>query len=465
MKKIKQTLRKPSIVEEVAALFNAPGGSAQPGTATKSIEDVLAEFARQHAVEIEKMIETRLAEVQKNTSTAQRQRAIDALLAKGRGAAVIKETGHVEVHPDEQLGLDVAFVFRACAKAARSQTSPLEVLKEWAQALKSDGDDRGERIFMSMKKTQEKALSASSSSGAGMLIPEPMLQEITLLLRAAVIIETAGVQHIDMPNGNLTVLNEATSVTASYGQELANITPSQGSLEAQKMSAKKLTSLTIISNDLLAYNSIAADQWVRDQIVRTFAVRKDLGLLRDDGESNTMKGIRWLTIADNVVPRSTDGGGSVTLDTVNNDLQDCISRLEQGNIPMVRPTWAMSPRTKNFLMKLLNGLGLPVFGAEMAEKGTLKGYPFLVSTNVPNNLGTGGDESELYFFDAAQFIVGEARNLEIMADVSATIDVNGTPQNVFQRDAVAIRAIAAHDCMFRYQGAESTVVTQVDWYT
>ncbi len=434
--------------------------------ADKAFQTMLEQASERQKTELKSMLDGHMKDVEKKLGDSSR-RTIDAF-RDGAGTVYDSRTGKTFVNPSEKAGTGCAMMFRALAQSRREHKAVDVVLQEWGDLDQKNGlGTKTHEARESFIATREKALSAQNTTGAGILIPEPMFAEITELLRARVVVESAGPRFIDMPNGNMTVGNEETSMTATYGPELGAIAPSQGSLGAQKLVAKKEVGLVGISNDLIRYApGDSANMFVRDQIVKTFAVRKDLGLLRDDGSLDTMKGIRWSALAANVVARSLNGSSNVTLDTVNNDIQNCVSRLEQLNIPMVKPVWFMSPRTKNFLMKLLNGLGIKIFGVEMAERGTLLGHPYFVTTNIPNTLGAGGDESELYLIDIDQMIVGNARSLEI--DVSADgsyTSSGGTQLNAFQRDESLIRAIAAHDCLFRYSGNEITVVTALDWFT
>src|SRR3546814_7122383 len=75
------------------------------------------------------------------------------------------------------------------------------------------------------------------------------------------------------------------------------------------------------------------------------------------------------------------------------------------NIPMTQCGYIMSPRTLLFLENLRDGNGNKAF-PEVAE-GRLGIYPIGVTTSVPDNLGAGTNESEIYFGDFAQFQIGD----------------------------------------------------------
>jgi len=143
-------------------------------------------------------------------------------------------------------------------------------------------------------------------------------------------------------------------------------------------------------------------------------------------------------------------------------LEHAIDRLESANVRMIRPGWLMAPRTKNFLMKLRDGNGNRVYREDM-HNGMLENLPFRTTTNIPTNLGVGGDESEIYLVDFATIIVGEAFDLEVMVSDQASFTQNGQ-QNGFQQDETLVRALMAHDINARQRGREITVITEVDWF-
>lgn len=423
------------------------GGATTTTTETKtSPEDVYKRF--------EQLLDGKLALHSKAIDeklSAHHKRAVDVL--REGAPAVQTADGRTLINPSEKRGLAAADFVRivAAAKYHSAQrgahVSPLQIAKEWKR-------DRMVEHF-------EKAVQAQDAASAGLLVPEPVMAEVTELLRAAVVIEASGAVSVPMPNGNLSLNHQETSATAQYLGEVAPITPSQPTFGRMKLSAKKIGAMVPISNDFLRYAVPQANTIIRDDLVNTLAVRKDLALIRDDGTQDTPKGLRWLAPAVNVVPRTLDAG-NVTLETVTNDLIDAIDRLESANIRMVRPGWLMAPRTKNFLAKLRDGNGNRIYRDEM-RGGSLEGLPFKTTTNIPTNLGVGGDESEIYLVDFAGIIVGEAFDLEVVVSDQASFTQNGQ-QNGFQQDETLVRALMAHDINARQRGREITVITEVDWF-
>jgi HK97 family phage major capsid protein len=104
----------------------------------------------------------------------------------------------------------------------------------------------------------------------------------------------------------------------------------------------------------------------------------------------------------------------------------------------------------------------PVWRAEMAEKGTLLGFPFKISDQIPENLGGGANESEVYFGDFADLLITMFGETRVDATTEGAYDDAGTLRSTFSRDETAIRVIAAHDLTQRHDGAFS-VIQAVIW--
>lgn len=326
--------------------------------------------------------------------------------------------------------------------------------------------DPGRAASMAKKAGDEymaKALNESVFEAGGALVPEDFMAEVIELLRAATVVRAAGASTVPMPRGSISMPYQATSMTASYEGELANAPPSQPSFGQLVLSAKKLTGLVPISNDLLrdAASSPAVDALVRDDMVQSFSRREDLAFIRGDGASNTPKGMLNLAIAANKFAAS--GGASPSASQISSDLHDLMLKLEDLNIPMSRAAWIMAPRTASAIMRSRDsGDNGYLFRDEM-RGGTLNGLPFFKTTSIPTNLGGGTDESELYLADFASLVIGDAMSLEVSVhEGGAYHDGTGVVSGI-STDQTVVKGISRHDFGARQRGQEIAVLTGVQW--
>jgi HK97 family phage major capsid protein len=145
---------------------------------------------------------------------------------------------------------------------------------------------------------------------------------------------------------------------------------------------------------------------------------------------------------------------------VTADLGAAITRVMSANVLFVNPGWVLPPRIWNYLATLRNSQGALAF-PEMAG-GVLMGFPFKICTQIPVNLGTGTNESEVYFVNWVDCVIGEALNLMIdVSDTAAYYDGSAVVAP-FSQDQTVIRVISEHDFNMRYVYS-AAMITGVIW--
>jgi len=342
-----------------------------------------------------------------------------------------------------------------------------------------------------------RALVASTGPAGGFILPPDYMNEIIELLRPAAVVRGSNPRVIPMPRGTMTLPGQASPATASYGSEGQQIASSQQTLKQIVASFKKLTALVPISNDLMRYADPAIDAMVRDDLVEVIALREDLAFLLGDGTQAAPMGFTgfanawavslggtagvWSATADSTAavngsagnPLLGQNGGnfitsneSYTETTVVNELTGMINRLDTANVPDRRRVWFMHPRTYNYLFGLLNSLGLYVFRDELS-RGTLYGYPFKKTTQIPINIwdtsGTNKDCSFIILAEMNETMILDSMSLEIAVSREGTYtDANGNTVSAFQYDQTLIRAITEHDFQLRHDSGCS-VLQFVRW--
>ena len=97
------------------------------------------------------------------------------------------------------------------------------------------------------------AITTSQSSG-GALIPQNLHDEVIELLKARSVVRKLGARSMPLPNGNLSLPRMAGGATAYYSGENEDIKSSVSKFDDAKLSAKKLTALVPISNNLIGFS-------------------------------------------------------------------------------------------------------------------------------------------------------------------------------------------------------------------
>jgi len=296
----------------------------------------------------------------------------------------------------------------------------------------------------------------STATKGGYLVDTAYSRDFISLLRPRVTIRNAGARSVPMPDGNLTMRKQTGSTSAGYVGERQPAPVTDITVDNLSMSAKTLRALVPITNQLLRRASYGVDAMVRDDLVTSAAIKEDQQFLRGTGSATAPAGLRSMIVAGNALTMTANP----TLETVTSDMARLKLKVVNANVPLSKCAYIMSPTVHSFLENIRDGNGNKAF-PEVAE-GKFGIYPIFVTTSVPDNLGVGTNESEIYFGDFEQFLIGDTYQVTLAASDSAAYDDNGTIRSAFSNDETVIRLIEEHDTELRYDNAFA-VLTGVTW--
>ncbi|MFW5407736.1 phage major capsid protein [Pectobacterium brasiliense] len=306
-------------------------------------------------------------------------------------------------------------------------------------------------------KTLSMAISTASDSG-GALVPQNMHSEVIELLRDRTIVRKLGARSMPLPNGNMSIPKMAGGAQAYYTGENKSAKSSESKYGDVKLSAKTLIALVPFSNQLIGRAGFNVESMVLEDILTTIQVREDKAFLRDDGTGDTPKGMRAVAMA---ASRFKKWVGDPTLLAIDDYLDDLMLMAMDGNSNMIACGWGMSNRTYMKLYGLRDGNGNKVY-PEIAQ-GMLKGYPIERTSAIPRNLGDAGNESEIYFADFNDVVIGEDGIMKVDFSNEATYpDADGNLVSAFTNNQSVIRVVTEHDIGFRHiEGL--ALGTEVTW--
>lgn len=302
-----------------------------------------------------------------------------------------------------------------------------------------------------------KALQSDEGSTGGYLVPEEYSSELIEYLRPLSVVRRMNPVIIPMETGTMSMPAVTGGASAEYIGEGSNITKSQPTFGQVKLTWKKLACLVPISNDLLRFSSPKADEVVRNDLVGAMAQREDAAFIRDDGTNDKPKGLlNWIASANKF-----NASGTVNLANVTIDLAKAIYFLRKNETKFLNCGWILSPGTELYLKTVRDSNGNFAFKGEM-DQGKLFGFPFGVTTQVPDNLGDSENESEIYFVDFADVAIGESSRVEIEISNEAAYYDGSNVVSAFSLDQTVLRAIARHDFAMR-RNTSGAVIQAVKW--
>lgn len=304
-----------------------------------------------------------------------------------------------------------------------------------------------------------KALATAPNTAGGYTIPPGYSNELIELLYNRVAVRALGSTVMPMPNGQMAIPKLSSGITAQYIGENVGDPSQQPSFGVITAAWKKLRATVPISNDLLLFSDPKVDMIVRDDMVTSFAVAEDAAFLFGPGTGTSPKGIyNWLLPANLNAAQSADGSD---LTLVIADLFSLPRLLEEANIPFVKPGWIMAPRTKYFLMQVRDSVGNFYFLEEM-RRGTLLGYPYISTNQIPATLLPGANQSAIIFGDWSDAVIAESSDLTLDSSTEASYLVGANLVSAFANDQTVLRGIARHDFIVRRQESFAAL-NELEW--
>lgn len=286
------------------------------------------------------------------------------------------------------------------------------------------------------------ALSTVTPGAGGVLVPTNFAADVIESLRPTSVLRKMGVTSLPLNNGNLTMPRITGNTVVTYIGTEQDIPLTGMTFGDTKLSAKKAAALVPVSNDLLRMSGVnpRVDSLVANDLTVSMGLSEDLHFIRADGSGVLPKGLRHWAIAQHVLPAPVDPD----LAAIDLFLGGLMLRIETANVMMASCGWLMHPRTLRWLQSLRDGNGNKAYPE--IDRMLLKGYPVGLSNQIPVNLGDDGNESEIYFVNFADMMIGEDMDLVIdFSKEAAYKDGAGNMVSAFQRDQTLVRVIAKHD--------------------
>jgi HK97 family phage major capsid protein len=100
----------------------------------------------------------------------------------------------------------------------------------------------------------------------------------------------------------------------------------------------------------------------------------------------------------------------------------------------MQSTWLMTDGARKLVDELKDGNGRYLWTDPIKEgtDGTLLGRPVVIVDEIPENLGAGTNETEIWFVYGQNYVIGDRAGMRIET---------GTSGDDFQRDKISMRVI------------------------
>ena len=353
--------------------------------------------------------------------------------------------------------------FKARVESMSDRERRKTVFGMFGRAVKCIHDSHGdpeqaaftaERKFKDAEMAHEfKALSATSPSDGGYLVPEVYANEVIELLYPSTVIFALGARRLGMANGNLNIPKTKTGTRAMFTGENRAIPKTAPKFGNLKLSAKKLTALIPMSNDLLRSTNFDNDVIVGQDVTKQMALGVDYGAFSGSGGEFQPLGILRNKAVQNIDVTKlgteySSSDGKLTAMFPNY----LVASVLKNNVYADGLGFVFNTSVEQFFKSLRDNVGGFIFAEEMS-KGTLAGYPY----KTTNLLSTDDGKTSIVFGNWNDLMIGEQGALEIETSREGSwTDDAGNLVSAFENDQTLIRAINHVDTGLRHE--ESFVV-------
>ncbi len=279
---------------------------------------------------------------------------------------------------------------------------------------------------------EQKAMASSPTTAGGILIPAPLSARIIDIARNRAAVMRAGAVTIPMATATVKLARQTQDVTGGWYSEAAAIAASDAAFDSVTFTARKLAALVVVNNELLE-DTEGLDAVIEQSIAAALALKLDLVSLVGSGSAPEPRGIQNTSNIKTVTGVGTPASWDKFI--------EAIYKLRQVNYDPNAVIY--SARTAESLAKLKTGLASDNTPLQMPAD--IAALMKLTSNQVPNNLGSGTDESLAFVGQWNQLAIGMRRNITVEVAREGAYDVSGTVYSAFQKDQTLIRATLRAD--------------------
>lgn len=296
----------------------------------------------------------------------------------------------------------------------------------------------------------EKALNSTDLVSGGVLIAEEVASDIIELLRPLGVVRSLS-RSRQITTGSFRQARVTAGAVARYKGEGTATNASQLTNDQIVPTPHILEALTAISDLLNDFTNQQAQRAAQEDLLLVTALREDKAFLRGAGTEFEPRGL--LNFAANTFVQT-----STAVADVRTDIRALIDFLGNANVAMVRPAFLMTTQSQGFLEDLKTAGG-ESNEFSLSVNGNLRGRPVRETNNIPDNLGGGGDESEIYFADFDEVVIFDAiDSMTLRVSTEATYkDANGDDRSAFANDETVIKMLRAHDLIPRHNESIATM--------
>jgi HK97 family phage major capsid protein/HK97 family phage prohead protease len=279
----------------------------------------------------------------------------------------------------------------AVAKKVNRNVSGLGFILPW-EVMAISAAERAARAA-------QRSLNATTATAGGFTVGTNLLGSSLIdLLRNNMVFNQLGAQSLSGLQGNIAIPRHTGGATAYWLPEGGTVTRSQQTFGQLALSPKRLVAATAIDKQLLLQSSIDVEGFVRNDLMKVIALKKDLACINGLGAAGEPLGILNATGVGTV----TFGAAATWAKVVEFETTTATANALAGSVH-----YLTSPATRGKWKTAAKVSGQAIFLWE--DFNLVNGYTSEATTQMPS-----GDK--VIFGNFADFIVADWEGLDVVVD-------------------------------------------------
>lgn len=299
-----------------------------------------------------------------------------------------------------------------------------------AQFLKAVTPGKEQMVNSDVRAHVKATMVEGTDSLGGYTVPEEYSNEIIKLEeQESIIRQIARIFPMNTDVRNLP--RQLTNVAVTWTGEGSAKTETNPTFDRLVQTAKKLAAVVKMTDELLEDNTAQLDRFIMQLVAEAMAREEDRVALAGDvsGAGDPFNGVLYAAGVNPV----TMAGANVIGDDIIDLIMSLNSKYRMG------ATLITSTLGLKHIMKLKDQNDQYLWAPPTASApGTIWGVPYMISDELPVNLGTGTDETPILFGNFKKhFFVSDRGGYEVKSSISASDIVNS--QSAFMEDETWFR--------------------------
>lgn len=270
-----------------------------------------------------------------------------------------------------------------------------------------------------MSQGQERALTTNVFSAAGALVGTNLMAGSMIdLLRNNMVVVAMGARTMSGLQGNIAIPKQTGGATAYWLSEDGTVTTSNATVGQVSMTPHRLAARTAFTLQLLAQSSVDVENFVREDLMKVLALKKDAAALVGTGSAGEPLGITQLPAAQLSTPVTLANAGTITFaEAVRFE-----TNVANSNALIGSPGFVTTPTVKGGtkVTPKFTNTGFPVW-----DNDTVNGYRAVATLQ---NTAT----NTVIFGDWSSIVIGDWAGTEVLVD-PYTLGAQGQVQIIIQQ--------------------------------